>query len=58
MSDCYKPSDPKGIEAAVQWALAGGKSLEIIGHGSKRPLGRPAQYDATLDLSGVTGIVL
>jgi glycolate oxidase FAD binding subunit len=58
MSDYYKPSDPKDIEAAVQWALAGGKSLEIIGHGSKRPLGRPAQYDATLDLSGVAGIVL
>jgi glycolate oxidase FAD binding subunit len=58
MSDYYKPSDPKDIEAAVQWALAGGKSLEIIGHGSKRSLGRPAQYDATLDLSGVTGIVL
>jgi glycolate dehydrogenase FAD-binding subunit len=58
MSDYYKPSDPKDIEAAVQWALAGGKSLEIIGHGSKRLLGRPAQYDATLDLSGVAGIVL
>lgn len=58
MSDHYKPSDLKDIEAAVQWALAGGKSLEIVGHGSKRSLGRPAQYDATLDLSGMTGIVL
>jgi len=47
MSDHYKPSDRKDIESAVQWAIAGGKSLEIIGHGSKRLLGRPAQYDAT-----------
>src|SRR6267378_5935527 len=58
MSDHYKPSDRKDIESAVQWAIAGGKSLEIIGHGSKRLLGRPAQYDAALDLSGMAGVIL
>jgi glycolate oxidase FAD binding subunit len=58
MSDYYEPSDCKDIEAAVQWAVAEGKSLEIIGHGSKRLVGRPAQYDATLDLSGVAGVIL
>ena len=58
MPDNYKPRDHKDIEAAVQWAIAGGKSLEIVGHGSKRMLGRPAQYDATLDLSGIAGIIL
>src|SRR6266849_6736543 len=58
MSDYYKPRDCKDVEAAVQWAIAGGKSLEIIGHGSKRLLGRPAQYDATLDLSGMAGVIL
>ena len=42
----------------MQWAIAGGKSLEIVGHGSKRMLGRPAQYDATIDLSGMTGVIL
>ena len=58
MSDNYKPRDHKDIEAAVQWAIAGAKSLEIVGHGSKRMIGRPAQYDATLDLSGIAGIIL
>jgi glycolate oxidase FAD binding subunit len=58
MSDYIKPNDRKDIEAAVQWAVAGGKSLEVVGHGSKRALGRPAQYDATIDLSGMTGVVL
>jgi glycolate oxidase FAD binding subunit len=58
MSDNYKPRDHKDIEMAVQWAMAEGKSLEIVGHGSKRALGRPAQYDATIDLSGMTGIIL
>src|SRR5260370_13662143 len=58
MSDYYKPSDCKDIESAVQWAIAGEKSLEIIGHGSKRLVGRPAQYDAALDLSGMAGVIL
>src|SRR6266852_1724359 len=58
MSDYYKPRDCKDVEAAVQWAIAGGKSLEIIGHGSKRLVGRPAQYDATLDMSGMAGVIL
>ena len=58
MSESYKPRDCKDIETAVQWAVAESKSLEIVGHGSKRLLGRPAQYDATIDLSGMTGVVL
>ena len=58
MEDTIKPRDRNDIEAAVQWALGGGKSLEIIGHGSKRALGRPAQYDATLDVSALSGVTL
>jgi glycolate oxidase FAD binding subunit len=58
VSNPIKPNDAKDVEAAVQWALAQGKTLEIIGHGSKRGLGRPAQTDATLDLSGLTGVTL
>jgi len=58
MADVHHARDAKAVEAAVQWALAQKKSLEIVGHGSKRALGRPAQVDATLDLSGLTGITL
>ena len=58
MDDHFKPRDRNDVEAAVQWALGGGKTLEIIGHGSKRALGRPAQYDATLDMSALTGVTL
>ena len=53
-----KPRDISDVEAAVQWALAEGKALELIGQGSKRALGRPAQTDVTLDLSGLSGITL
>src|SRR5258708_12643737 len=58
MADRLKPRDAKDAEAAVQWALAEGKALELVGHGSKRAIGRPAQTDLTLDLSGLGGVSL
>src|SRR6195256_4446551 len=58
MADNLKPRDAKDVEAAVQWALAEGKALELVGHGSKRAIGRPAQTDLTLDLSGLAGVTL
>src|SRR5262252_11182854 len=58
MTDTLKPRNPKDVEDAVQWALAGGKALEVVGHGSKRAIGRPAQTDLTLDLSGLSGVTL
>jgi glycolate dehydrogenase FAD-binding subunit len=58
MTDTLKPRDAAEVEAAVQWALAENKTLEILGHGSKRGIGRAAQWDMSLDLSGLTGITL
>src|SRR5215470_8112596 len=58
MADILKSRDAKDVEAAVQWALAEGKALELTGQGSKRAIGRPAQTDVTLDLSALTGVTL
>jgi len=58
MADTLKPRDAKEVEEAIGWALGGGKALEVVGHGTKRAIGRPAQWDATLDLSGLSGITL
>ena len=58
MTDLLKPRDAKDVEGAAQWALAEGKTLEIVGHGSKRGLGRAAQWDLTLDLSDLSGVTL
>src|SRR5947209_6226994 len=58
MPDSLKPSDAKAVEQAVQWALSDGKTLEIVGGGSKRGVGRPSQTDVTLDLSALTGVTL
>ena len=58
MADTLKPRDGKDVEAAVQWALAEGKTLEVIGQGSKRGIGRAAQWDLSLDLSDLSGVTL
>src|SRR5690348_7345223 len=58
MSEPLRPRDAKQVEEAISWALAQSKTLEVIGHGSKRAIGRAAQWDATLDLSGLSGVTL
>lgn len=58
MSNIFKPRDENEIVEAVAWAVSGEKSLEVIGRGSKRALGRAAQYDSTLDVSALSGVVL
>ena len=58
MTDALKPRDGKDVEEAVRWALGQAKTLEIVGHGTKRAFGRPSQSDMTLDLSGLAGVTL
>jgi glycolate oxidase FAD binding subunit len=58
MTDIFKPRDEQDVADAVRWALAEGKTLETVGHGTKRTIGRAAQTDLTLDLSGLDGILL
>ena len=53
-----RPRDAAEVEQAVQWALGNGKTLELVGRGSKRTIGRAAQWDATLDLSALSGVTL
>jgi glycolate oxidase FAD binding subunit len=58
MTDVLKPRDAKDVQDAIQWALSEAKTLEVMGRGSKRALGRPSQSDMTLDLSGLSGVTL
>src|ERR1700740_1141178 len=58
MAETLKPGDAKEVEEAVGWAIAGGKALEVVGRRTKRAIGRAAQWDATLDLSALSGITL
>src|SRR5580692_10711303 len=52
------PRDAAEVEQAIRSALANGNTLEVVGHGTKRAIGRAAQWDATLDLSALTGVTL
>jgi glycolate oxidase FAD binding subunit len=58
MTDNLKPKDATEVEFVIRAALAEEKTLEVIGRGSKRAIGRAAQWDATLDLSLLSGITL
>jgi glycolate oxidase FAD binding subunit len=54
----FTPATAADTLSAVQWALAEESPLEIIGHGSKRGIGRPPQAEHTLDLSNLSGVTL
>ncbi|ESX80960.1 FAD-binding protein [Mesorhizobium sp. LSHC412B00] len=54
----FTPTTSAEILSTVQWAAAEESPLEIIGHGSKRGIGRPQQSEHTLDLSKLTGVTL
>jgi glycolate oxidase FAD binding subunit len=58
MGALAKPRDVADVEAAIRRALSENVALEVVGRGSKRSVGRPAQSDATLDLSGLSGVTL
>ncbi|MBT9289356.1 FAD-binding protein [Prosthecodimorpha staleyi] len=58
MAETYAPRDADETRTFLAWALAEEKPVEVIGHGSKRPIGRPVQAELTLDLSGLSGLSL
>jgi len=58
MTDSLIPRDGDEVRSAIEWALAEGKTLEVVGHGTKRTIGRAAQWDLTLDLSALAGVTL
>src|SRR5260370_6845619 len=58
MVEVVKLRDQKDVGGAIEWAVAGGKTLEVVGGGSKREIGRAAQWDLTLDLSALSGVTL
>jgi glycolate oxidase FAD binding subunit len=54
----FQPESIEKLAEAVSWAAAESIPIEILGRGSKRGLGRPAQTEYSLDLSALTGITL
>ena len=54
----FTPATAAGVLEAVRWAVSEEAPLEIVGHGSKRGIGRPSQTAHVLDLSRLTGVTL
>ncbi|HEX3652040.1 MAG TPA: FAD-binding protein [Rhizomicrobium sp.] len=50
-------SSETAVVEVVRAARETRRTLEIVGHGTKRGFGRPLECDDVLDLSGLTGIV-
>jgi len=58
MTTHLKPVDAAQALEAVRWAVSEETPLELVGHGTKRALGRPFQATHTLDMSDLTGVKL
>lgn len=58
MSSTLKPESADQLFETVKWAVAEEKPLDIMGLGTKRAVGRPAQHEFTLDLSALNGVTL
>ena len=58
MATVMRPDGPEQVADAVRTAVAEGRPLGVAGAGSKSGWGRPAETDARLDLSALTGAVL
>ncbi|MER9139921.1 FAD-binding protein [Mesorhizobium sp. M0830] len=54
----FTPTTSAEVLSTVAWAVAEEAPLEILGHGSKRGIGRPLQTEHTLDLSRLTSVTL
>jgi len=54
----FIPANTAETLDAVRWAAAEEQPIEIVGCGSKRGIGRPAQTEHTLDLSKLKGVTL
>jgi len=58
MTSISRPATSEETAQAIADAGAAGMTLEIVGAGSKRGLGRPMESSGGLDLSGLAGITL
>jgi glycolate oxidase FAD binding subunit len=54
----FTPASADEVLSVMQWAVSENAPLEVLGHGSKRGIGRPPQTEHALELSGLTGVTL
>ncbi|MCR9138052.1 MAG: glycolate oxidase subunit GlcE [Alphaproteobacteria bacterium] len=57
-SEVFRPADESQVLDAVKWALSERAPVEVLGHGSKRSIGRQMQVAHSIDLTDLSGITL
>lgn len=58
MSETFRPENADQLRDLLTWATSEEKSLEVVGTGSKRVLGRPVTADHVVELTAMAGISL
>jgi glycolate oxidase FAD binding subunit len=54
----FTPTAASQVLEAVRWAVSEESPVEILGHGTKRGIGRPLQSEHAIDLSQLSGVTL
>jgi glycolate oxidase FAD binding subunit len=54
----YKPTNAREVLGMVQWALAQGAPVEVVGGASKRGIGRRVEAEHRIDLGKLRGVTL
>jgi glycolate oxidase FAD binding subunit len=54
----FTPTSAAEVLDSMRWAVSEEAPVEILGHGSKRGIGRPAQTEHVIDLSTISGVTL
>ena len=54
----FTPQTADELRDAVAWAVSEEAPVEILGHGTKRGIGRPLQTEHAIDLSQLSGVTL
>ena len=54
----FTPTSAAEVLDTVKWAVSEETTLELLGSGTKRGIGRPVEAEHVLDLTGLTGVTL
>lgn len=54
----FSPTTPDELLSVIQWAAGEQSPLKVMGQGTKRGIGRPAQTAHALNLSKLTGVTM
>ncbi|HHZ10538.1 MAG TPA: FAD-binding protein [Rhizobiales bacterium] len=54
----FAPTTAAEVLDTVRWAVSEEAPVEVVGHGTKRGIGRPSQTEHAIDLSRLTGVTL